>query len=73
MAMPTSTDVRISVAEARRLLDRGEPVVFLDVRNPQAWASSDVKVPGALRIPLDELPARAAELPRRGHIVAYCT
>ena len=73
MSTPTSTDVRISVEDARGLLDRGEPVVFLDVRNPQAWASSDVKLPGAIRIALDELPARASELPRGGHVVAYCT
>jgi rhodanese-related sulfurtransferase len=73
MAMPTTTDLRIPVPEARELLDRGEPVVFLDVRNPQAWASSSVKVPGAIRIPLDELADRAGELPRNGHVVAYCT
>lgn len=73
MAMPTTTELRIPVPEARELLDRGEPVVFLDVRNPQAWAASNVKLPGALRVPLDELPARASELPRNGHVVAYCT
>ena len=73
MATPTATDIRIPIEEARRLMDSGEPVVFLDVRNPQAWAESDVKLPGAIRIPLDELPARAKELPRRGHVIAYCT
>ena len=73
MAMPTTTELRIPVPEARALLDRGEPVVFLDVRNPQAWAGSTVKLPGAIRIPLDELTARAGELPRSGHVVAYCT
>jgi len=71
--MPTTTDVRISVDGVRERLDRGEPIVFLDVRNPQAWASSDVKVPGAIRIPLDELPDRADELPRGALVVAYCT
>ena len=71
--MPATTDVRSSVDEVRQRLDRGEPVVFLDVRNPQAWASSDVKLPGAIRIPLDELPERAGELPRDRPIVAYCT
>ena len=73
MPMPTTTELRITVDQARRLLDAGEPVVFVDVRNPQAWASSDVKLPGAIRIALDELPARATELPRRGHVVTYCT
>jgi rhodanese-related sulfurtransferase len=73
MAMPTTTEIRIPVDEARRLLDDGQPVVFVDVRNPQAWAASDVKLPGAIRIALDELPARAGELPRRGPVVTYCT
>jgi rhodanese-related sulfurtransferase len=71
--MQTSTDVRVSVDEVRERLQRGEPIVFLDVRNPQAWANSDVKLPGAIRIPLDELAARADELPRDRPIVAYCT
>jgi integrase len=26
-------------------MDRGEPLVLLDVRNPKAWASSDEKLP----------------------------
>lgn len=71
--MQTSTDVRVSVDEVRGQLERGEPIVVLDVRNPQAWAASDVKLPGAIRIPLDELAGRADELPRDRPIVAYCT
>ena len=73
MAMPTTTELRIPVDEARRLFDAGEPVVFVDTRNPQAWAAADVKLPGAIRMGLDDLPARATELPRRGHVVTYCT
>ena len=71
--MQTSTDVRVSVEDVRRRLAAGEPIVFLDVRNPQAWASSDVKVPDAIRMPLDELPGRALEIPRGRPVVAYCT
>ena len=71
--MHTSTDVRVSVDEVSGQLERREPIVFLDVRNPQAWAASDVKLPGAIRIPLDELAGRADDLPRDRPIVAYCT
>jgi rhodanese-related sulfurtransferase len=71
--MPATTDVRVSVDEVRQRLDHGEPLVFLDVRNPQAWASSDVKLPGAIRMALDDLPARMGELSRHQPIVAYCT
>jgi rhodanese-related sulfurtransferase len=61
------------VDHVRQRLDRGEPVAFLDVRNPQAWASANVKIPGAIRVPLDELPQRLGDLPRDRPIVAYCT
>lgn len=71
--MQTSTDVKVSVDEVRGQLERREPIVFLDVRNPQAWAASDVKLPGAIRIPLDELAGRADALPHDRPIVAYCT
>jgi rhodanese-related sulfurtransferase len=71
--MQVSTEVRVSVDEVLERLRSGDGIVFLDVRNPQAWAGSDVKLPGAIRIPLDELAARAEELPRDRPIVAYCT
>src|SRR5947209_15036543 len=41
-------NVRISVAELQRRMDQGENFVFLDSRNPQAWAQSDVKLPRAI-------------------------
>ena len=35
--------VRIGVEDVKARLARGEPIVFLDARNPKAWAESDVK------------------------------
>lgn len=62
-----------TVKEVRERVERGIVPVFVDTRNPQAWADSDVKLPGAVRIPLDEVPARAETLPKERAIVTYCT
>ncbi|MFI9816833.1 ArsR/SmtB family transcription factor [Saccharothrix variisporea] len=54
------------------LLDRvrsGE-VTVLDVRPAEEYAAGHI--PGALGIPLEELPARLAELPADREVVAYC-
>jgi len=70
----TSTAVsRVTAEEVKTRLDRAEPLVFLDVRNPKAWAEADRKLPGAIRIPLDELPSRTSEIPKGRAIITYCT
>jgi rhodanese-related sulfurtransferase/DNA-binding transcriptional ArsR family regulator len=50
-------------------IQRGE-VVLIDVRPPLEYGHGHL--PGALSLPLDELPARLGELPRDKTIVAYC-
>jgi ArsR family transcriptional regulator len=45
-------------------------IVILDVRPTAEFASGHI--PGALSVPLDELDAALARLPRRAEIVAYC-
>jgi rhodanese-related sulfurtransferase len=69
--MPDST--RISVSELRKRMDSGERFVFIDTRNPQAWAESPVKLPGAIRIPLAAAEQHLSEIPRDQPIVTYCT
>ena len=64
---------RITVGEVRQRLDRGEPLLFLDTRNPKAWAEADVKLPGALRVEADKVDERLTEIPRGRSIVTYCT
>lgn len=66
-------NLRITLDEVRRKMDSGEPVVFLDTRNPQAWADSDEKVPGAIRVPVDGFESRLSEIPQNKPIVIYCT
>jgi rhodanese-related sulfurtransferase len=51
----------------------GEDFTILDVRNPTAWAESDVMVPNARRVPLDDFESHLYEIPKNKPIVAYCT
>ena len=64
---------RLTVADVNALIKRGEPVTFIDSRNPIAWGSSKVKLPGALRIPIDEVERHVATLPRDRRLIVYCT
>ena len=57
---------RVTVDELKTLMSRGEALV-LDVRG-----GGDTKIKGALHIPLDEVEARAGELPAGREIVTYC-
>lgn len=64
---------RITVDEVKERLDRGEEFVFLDTRNPQAWAESDKKLPHALRVPATELNEHLEEIPKDRAVITYCT
>ena len=57
---------------AKEVLDRAKKglVLVLDVRPPEEYAAGHL--PGAVNIPIKELEARLATLPRRKEIVAYC-
>ncbi len=72
--METIVEVtRVTPDEVKARLDRGEKVVFVDARNDQAWAESDVKLPGAVRLPVGDAERQAGELPRDRTIITYCT
>jgi len=59
----------VNVERAKALLDEG--VRVLDVRTPQETAGG--VIPGAIRIPVDELPNRVHELGRKGDaMLVYC-
>ena len=66
-----SRDALEPVARAE-LLDRVErgKVVILDVRPVEEFAAGHI--PGALSVPLEQLDAALARLPKRAEIVAYC-
>jgi rhodanese-related sulfurtransferase len=54
----------------KRLLDRGQPPIFVDLRPPADFAEG--RLPRALSVPLSELRRRYEEIPRTGQVVLYC-
>lgn len=70
-AANTNADVpRIAVSDAGARF--GQPgVVFVDTRSPQEF--SDSHIPGAVNMPLPDVPARYGELPQTAEIITYCT
>jgi rhodanese-related sulfurtransferase len=72
--METLTEVtRVTPDEVKERMDRGEPIAFLDARDPKAWSESDQMLPGAIRVPADEVEAHLSEIPRDRAVIAYCT
>lgn len=63
----------VSAEEAKEMFDRGDRLVFVDARNPVAWGESQVKLPGAIRIPVEGAEAHLDEVPRDSTAIAYCT
>jgi rhodanese-related sulfurtransferase len=63
----------VTPAQADEMLQRGDRVVFVDARNPAAWGSSAVKLPGAIRIPVDGVDEHLREVPQDSTVIAYCT
>jgi rhodanese-related sulfurtransferase len=64
---------RITVEEAKRQLDSGEMITFLDTRADDVWQKAEVQIPKAIRVPPDAVNAHFGEIPRHGLIVPYCT
>ena len=66
--MPEPTN--ISVAELRKLLSMTPLPFVLDIREAKELAGG--MVVGAVHIPMNDVPARLAELPADGPIIVYC-
>jgi rhodanese-related sulfurtransferase len=64
---------RITVNEVQKKIDAGEAFTFIDTRNPQAFSESDSMLPGAIRLPLDQLEEKLQSIPKNKHVVTYCT
>lgn len=64
----------VDVPALKQRLDGGEDVLVLDVRKPEDYSGAQGHIPGALNIPLPELPARLRELNGRQQrpIVTIC-
>jgi rhodanese-related sulfurtransferase len=68
MSMPR----QMRVTELKAMLDAGEPVYLLDVRQPEEYAIC--RLPDGVLIPLGELPRRVEEVtpPEGAAVVVYC-
>jgi rhodanese-related sulfurtransferase len=64
---------RVTVEEVKERMERGEQFAFVDTRNPQAWGEAETKLPGAIRVPADELEQHLEEIPRDRAVITYCT
>lgn len=64
---------RVTVDEVKERMDRGEQFAFVDTRNPKAWGEAATKLPGAIRVPADEVDSHLAEIPHDRTVITYCT
>lgn len=64
---------RVTVDEVKARMDRGERFTFIDTRNPQAWGEATTKLPGAIRVPADEVEECLDEIPKDRTVITYCT
>src|SRR5213083_3010453 len=63
-------ELQISVEALKEKIDRGQPVVLVDVREPMEWEIAHLD--RAILIPVAQVPARVNELSTADDIVVYC-
>ena len=64
---------RVTIDEVKERMDRGEEFTFVDTRNPKAWGEAATKLPGAIRVPAEEVQGRLDEIPHERTVITYCT
>jgi rhodanese-related sulfurtransferase len=64
---------RVTVDEVKERMDRGEQFTFVDTRNPKAWGEAETKLPGAIRVPANEVEQYLDQIPRDRTVITYCT
>jgi rhodanese-related sulfurtransferase len=60
----------VTAVELKQQLDSGRRLVLLDVREPEELVLA--RIPGALHIPMGEVPGRLHELDPDAEIVVFC-
>ncbi|QDU22484.1 molybdopterin-synthase adenylyltransferase MoeB [Urbifossiella limnaea] len=69
-APPAGGVGEITPEQLKKRVDAGEAVYVLDVRNPNEFQIC--RIPGTVLLPLPELPARYAEVPKDREVVVHC-
>jgi adenylyltransferase/sulfurtransferase len=63
-------NIEISPQEVKQRLDRGEKLLFVDVREP--WEYGTTRIEGSKLIPLREIPANLAALESAEDVILFC-
>jgi rhodanese-related sulfurtransferase len=66
----TMTVKQLSATELKQKIDRGDKLFLLDVREPHEFKYASID--GSVLIPLNQLPARFAELDKAQEIIVIC-
>jgi nitrous oxide reductase accessory protein NosL len=64
---------RVTIQQVEQWMDAGKPIFFLDSRSVAAWDAGTKKVPGALRVPPNDVEPYLDSIAKDRTIVAYCT
>lgn len=72
MSAETAGPRDIEATELQQLLETGEPVTLVDVREPFEWDIANLGAFGAVLIPMGDVMDRFDELDRETHVVVYC-
>lgn len=64
---------RITPEELKQKLDAQEDIAIVDLRHPLDFLPEPYTIPGAIRLPVEELQSRHGEIPRDRDVVLYCT
>jgi membrane protein DedA with SNARE-associated domain/rhodanese-related sulfurtransferase len=63
---------RISVEELKQMMDAGEKVTIVDLRQPLDIEAAPYWIPGAIRISVEDLEHRHHEIDRDRDVILYC-
>ncbi len=73
MAEPVNIVDRMTASELNARLRQGDRIAVLDVRRRDTWTADPGLIPGAIWLPLEEVPQRVRDLPQDTQIVLYCS
>ena len=63
---------RVSASELKQRMDKGIPLSLVDLRTPLQIKAFPFSIPGALRIPLQEIEAAYTTIPADRDIILFC-
>ncbi len=64
---------RITKEDLMKKMEAGEDLLIIDVRSDVDYNGSGFRLPGSVRVQLDEVEGFAATIGRVRQAVAYCT